>query len=46
MNDKICLNSHTIKENEIWYAVKHINKNIRMNSRSGGGCLLQFLIMF
>lgn len=36
MNDKICLNSHTIKENEIWYAVKHINKNIRMNSRSGG----------
>ena len=45
MNDKACLIGHTIKENETWYAVKHINEKIRLDSRSGV-CLQQFLIMF
>ncbi len=36
MNDKACLIGHTIKENETWYAVKHINEKIRLDSRSGG----------
>lgn len=36
MNNNINLSYHRIEKNEIWYAVKHRNNNIRLNSRSGG----------
>ena len=36
MNKNINLSYHTIEKNEIWYAVKHKNSDIRLNSRSGG----------
>lgn len=42
MNKNINLSYHTIEKNEIWYAVKHKNSDIRLNSRSGGGVYCSF----